>query len=206
MRRILWAILAMVLGVAMIGWIFRGTIALRVMSRALESRLAADPIGALPDGLHVTLCGAGGPLPDPVRSAACVAIVAGRSLYLVDAGSGAARNLIGVGFQPLLVESVFLTHFHSDHIDGLGELGLLRWTAGSHRLPLSLYGAEGVSHIQELVAQPERLLGQVEDIKRALEIILQHEPEMEPEPVEAKPIPEETGEMTKPDAETRSTV
>lgn len=69
-----------------------------------------------------------------------------------------------------------------------------------------LYGAEGVSHIQELVAQPERLLGQVEDIKRALEIILQHEPEMEPEPVAAKPIPEETGEMTKPDAESRSTV
>ena len=157
MRRILWAILAMVLGVTMLGWIFRGTIALRVMSRALESRLAADPIGALPDGLHVTLCGAGGPLPDPVRSAACVAIVAGRSLYLVDAGSGAARNLIGVGFQPLLVESVFLTHFHSDHIDGLGELGLLRWTAGSHRLPLSLYGAEGVGEIAQGLNQAYRL-------------------------------------------------
>lgn len=157
LRRFLLLILAIVIGASFVVWLFRGPIAVRVMSAALERNLRADPIADLPEGLHVTLCGAGGPLPDPTRSAACVAIVAGRSLYLVDAGSGAARNLTRVGFQPPRVEAVFLTHFHSDHIDGLGELGILRWTAGSHRLPLPVYGAEGVAEVTLGLNQAYRL-------------------------------------------------
>ena len=39
----------------------------------------------------------------------------------------------------------------------------------------------GAENLQGLVVQPEKLLEQVEDIKRALEIILQAEPEMTPE-------------------------
>ncbi len=157
MRRFLVLLLMLVLGFGLVVWFFRGPISLRVMRVALEANLKADPIAALPDGLHVTLCGAGGPLPDRIRSAPCVAIVAGDSLYLVDAGSGAARNLIAVGYQPLLVDAVFLTHFHSDHIDGLGELGMLRWTAGSHRLPLPLVGAEGIREIVQGLNQAYRL-------------------------------------------------
>ena len=157
MRKFLLIVLVVAIGTAMVAWWLRGPIAIRVMTVALETNLQADPVGDLPDGLHVRLCVAGGPLPDPDRSAACVAIVAGDALYLVDAGSGAARNLIRVGFQPPLVEAIFLTHFHSDHIDGLGELGLLRWTGGSHRLPLSLYGAEGVSEVVQGFNQAYRL-------------------------------------------------
>jgi len=157
LRKFLFSILFVAVGVVFVVGLFRGAIAVRIMGAALEFNMRADPIGDLPDGLHVTLCGAGGPLPDPARSAPCLAIVAGRSLYLVDAGSGAARNLIAVGFQPPRLEGVFLTHFHSDHIDGLGELGLLRWTAGSHRLPLPIYGAEGVGEIAQGLNQAYRL-------------------------------------------------
>jgi ribonuclease Z len=146
-RKFLLAILVLVAAAMVVAWFFRGAIAVRVVGNVVERNLLADPIGELPDGLHVTLCGAGGPFPDPDRSAPCVAIVAGSSLYLVDSGSGASRNLTRVGFQPGQVDAVFLTHFHSDHIDGLGELGIMRWTGGSHRLPLSIYGAEGVSEI-----------------------------------------------------------
>jgi len=150
-------LLTFAVGLGLIGWFLRGPISLRVMRKALEANMTADKIAELPDGLHVTLCGAGGPLPDRLRSAPCVAIVAGDSLYLVDAGSGAARNLIAVGYQPSDVEAVFLTHFHSDHIDGLGELGMMRWIAGSHRLPLPLVGAEGVREIVQGLNQTYRL-------------------------------------------------
>ncbi|MBC8187579.1 MAG: hypothetical protein H8E78_05140 [Proteobacteria bacterium] len=68
MRRVLVLISFLVLGIALIGWVFRGPISLRVMRAALEVNMAADRIGELPDGLHVTLCGAGGPLPDSLRS------------------------------------------------------------------------------------------------------------------------------------------
>jgi ribonuclease Z len=125
----------------------RGPIALRLMERALARNLAADPFADLPDGLHVLLCGAGGPLPDPVRSGPCAAVIAGRTLVVVDAGTGGARNLQRIGFAPGLVEALFVTHFHSDHIDGLGEMALLRWTGGGRMAPLPVYGPAGVEEV-----------------------------------------------------------
>jgi ribonuclease Z len=129
--------------------LLRGPIALRVMERGLARNLAADPIAALPDGLHVLLCGAGGPLPDPVRSGPCVAVIGGRTLVVVDAGSGGARNLQRTNFAPGLAAALFLTHFHSDHIDGLGEMALLRWTGGAKDAPLPVHGPAGVEEVVE---------------------------------------------------------
>ena len=63
---------------------------------------------------------------------------------------GGARNLQGaIGWPPGRIAAVFLTHYHSDHIDGLGEMGLLRWVGGSHREPLPLYGPEGLLDVAE---------------------------------------------------------
>jgi ribonuclease Z len=139
--------LLVVLAVALALFALRVPIALRVMDRVLARNMAADPLAALPDGLHVLLCGAGGPLPDPVRSGPCVAVIAGRTLVVVDAGSGGARNLQRMGFPPGLAEAAFLTHFHSDHIDGLGELALLRWTGAARETPLPVYGPAGVEDV-----------------------------------------------------------
>lgn len=127
----------------------RGPLALRVMDRALARTMGADPIAELPEGLHVLLCGAGGPLPDPVRSGPCAAVIAGRSMVVVDAGTGGARNLQRLGFAPGRVDALFLTHFHSDHIDGLGEMAMLRWTGAAHDTPLPVYGPAGVEEVVE---------------------------------------------------------
>jgi len=145
-RRVL-ALLVLVLLVLGALWALRGPLALRVMDRALARNFAADPLAALPDGLHVLLCGAGGPLPDPVRSGPCAAVIGGRTLVVVDAGTGGARNLQRIGFAPGLVEAVFLTHYHSDHIDGLGELAMLRWTGGARAAPLPVFGPSGVEDV-----------------------------------------------------------
>ncbi len=149
MRRTLAAVIA-VAAVGSIGIAACGPIAKRVMRTGAERALAADPIADLPDGLHVALCGAGGPMPSSNRSGPCVAVVAGRTLFVVDAGTNGARNLQGpIGWAPARAAAVFLTHYHSDHIDGLGELGLLRWVGGSHRDPLPLYGPEGLLDVAE---------------------------------------------------------
>ena len=139
---------ALALGViVLLGVVFRGPIALRIMQTVVERNLSTDPIAGLSDGLHVMLCGSGGPLASPNRSGPCVAVLAGKRLFVVDAGSGGARNLTLGGLPPALVEAVFLTHFHSDHIDGLGELQLQRWPAGSHETPLVVYGPTGVEDV-----------------------------------------------------------
>lgn len=40
------------------------------------------------------------------------------------------------GVKPTAGEAIFLTHFHSDHIDGLGELMLQRWGGGAANAPV----------------------------------------------------------------------
>jgi len=149
MRRALGMMIALGLA-ASLGIAACGPIATRVMRTGAERALEADAIADLPDGLHVALCGAGGPLPSAIRSGPCVAVVAGRTLFVVDAGTNGARNLQGViGWPPGRIAAVFLTHYHSDHIDGLGEMGLLRWVGGNHRDPLPLYGPEGLVDVAE---------------------------------------------------------
>lgn len=124
-----------------------GSVATRLMGNALERNLSQTLPETLPDGLHVLVCGAGGPLFDAKRGAPCVAIIAGETVVIVDQGGGAARSLGRLGLQPGLVEDVFLTHFHSDHIDGLGELATLRWAGAGWSTPLPVHGPEGVASI-----------------------------------------------------------
>jgi len=125
----------------------RATIAGRLMERGLEARLGADVVTEMEDGLHLALCGAGGPMPAPNASGPCVAVVAGKQLFVVDAGTDGVRNLGRMGYQAGNIQGVFLTHFHSDHIDGLGEMGTLRWAAGDNGSPLPVYGPPGVERV-----------------------------------------------------------
>jgi ribonuclease Z len=144
------ALLALAGGCVVLGvvaYMWRGEIALAVMKRTVAAALSADPVADLPDGLHVGLCGAGSPLPDALRSGPCVAVVAGRRLFVVDAGDGAARNLQRMALPPGSIEAVLLTHFHSDHIDGLGALMLQRWVAGTNTTPLPIHGPQGVDAV-----------------------------------------------------------
>jgi ribonuclease Z len=131
------------------GYALRSWIALRLMERAVAANLASDRLDELPDGLHVVLCGAGSPLADPKRSGPCTAVVAGRRLFVVDAGAGASRRLSQLRMPQGEIDAVLLTHFHSDHIDGLGELLLQRWVNGSAGAPVPVHGPEGVEAVVE---------------------------------------------------------
>ena len=67
MRRLAYVILA----AAVIGGVtytFRAPLATKLVEAVAQRRMAADPIADLPEGMHVVLCGAGSPLPDPLRS------------------------------------------------------------------------------------------------------------------------------------------
>ena len=106
-----------------------------------------DVISDLGEGLHVALCGAGGPMPSDNRSGPCVAVIANSEMFIIDVGVGGSSNLARMGLNRGAIEGVFLTHFHSDHIGGLGELAMNRWVAGSHTSPLTVHGPSGVSEV-----------------------------------------------------------
>ena len=134
--------------VGALAWWQRGPITVALMARQVTAMTAvADPLATLPDGLHVGLCGAGSPFPDDKRSGPCTAVVAGRRLFIFDAGSGAGRNLARMRLNAGQIEALFLTHYHSDHIDGLGEVMLQRWIQRTSQQPLPVYGPTGLAQV-----------------------------------------------------------
>jgi ribonuclease Z len=147
MKRLLLAALLVIALVAAGIYAFRTTLTLRLMSRMLAANFESDRVEELPDGLHVALCGAGSPLPDPKRSGPCTAVIAGRQLFIVDSGAGSSRVLSRMRIPQGKIAAIFLTHFHSDHIDGLGELLMQRWANGGHPTPVPLYGPSGVEQV-----------------------------------------------------------
>lgn len=140
-------ILIILLAVTALTYSQRGTIAKRIMARGVDMVMGTDTLAELGDGLHVAICGAGGPMPDIKRSGACVAIVAGEKIFLVDTGTNGVRNLGRMRYPIGSVAAVLLTHFHSDHIDGLGEVATLRWVSVANTSPLPVIGPEGVNQV-----------------------------------------------------------
>jgi ribonuclease Z len=145
--RLAGLVLLLLLAVGGGAYALRGRIAVAAMTKLYAHILGDDPYAGLGDGLHVGLCGSGSPMPDPARAGPCTAVLAGKRLFVVDVGAGAQKNLGLMNLPPARVEAVFLTHFHSDHIDGLGELMLQRWAGGANAAPLPVWGPTGVDQV-----------------------------------------------------------
>ena len=118
-----------------------------VFSSALKKNVGRSALSGVPDGLMVVLVGTGSPLPDAKRAGPMTVVTAGNRVFIVDAGAGSGRRFGELALPWGRVEAAFLTHFHSDHIDGLGEVMLQHWAAGGADTPLALYGPEGVERV-----------------------------------------------------------
>lgn len=146
-RKLGLALVAILLlgGVAMLTG--RGWIAQRAFDQALDQNVGIDRSLALGDGLHAYVCGSGSPMPDADRAGPCIAVMAGRDGFVFDAGAGSARKLMRMGFPADRMQALFLTHLHSDHFDGLGEMMLQAWVGGSRAEPLPIYGPAGTEQV-----------------------------------------------------------
>ena len=147
LRNIILSVGVALVALALAAYALRAPLSVALVQRVAARHLASDPLLELPDGLHVGLCGAGSPFPDETRSGPCTLVVAGKRLFIFDAGGGSARNIGRMGFNHGRIEAIFLTHFHSDHIDGLGELMLQRWVSASNTAPVPVYGPSGVEAV-----------------------------------------------------------
>lgn len=139
------AVLALIAGIVVKTQ--QAAIGASLFERAVGERVGRDTTAALPDGLHIALCGTGSPLPSPNRAGPCNVVIAGKQIFVVDIGEGGGRNINMMGIPTGKIEGVLLTHFHSDHIDGMGPLVMNRWVSGTNTSPLPVYGATGVEAI-----------------------------------------------------------
>ena len=92
--------------------------------------------------MKVTLLGTGAALIDPDRRHTSLTIQVGDAAYMIDAGTGATRAMIGAAINPLDVRALFLTHLHFDHTADLPVFVLGSWMS-DRRGALPVYGPEG---------------------------------------------------------------
>ena len=146
-RKLAVAVVVLLVVLIAAGVVFGDRLVAGAMKRQVVRNLSGEAFHEMTDGLNVVLCGAGSPLPDPTRSGPCVLVIAGERVMVVDAGSGSVRRIGPAGVLMSKVEDMFLTHFHSDHIDGLGELLMQRWAGGHHSSPMPVHGPTGVEDV-----------------------------------------------------------
>jgi ribonuclease BN (tRNA processing enzyme) len=113
-------------------------------------RAAADDA---PARTRLVLLGTGGgPTPKRLRAAPAQAILVGDDAYVVDCGDGVARQLALAGVALPRIRAVFITHQHSDHNAGYGNLLLLGWIAGLKPV-VDAYGPPPLLRMTALAAE-----------------------------------------------------
>lgn len=140
LKRVAMGLLALVILLAVLALAFRRDVSTLLLQRVAHANIGRNIVPELPDGLHLALCGTGSPFPDPTRAGPCSVVIAGDRIFIVDAGEGAARNLGYMGIPVGKAKALFLTHFHSDHLDGMGPIMLQHWGLASATAPLPVYG------------------------------------------------------------------
>ena len=100
----------------------------------------------LVDGLDVYVCGASSPLSTTGSAQSCVFVKAGDRSFVVDVGPGSPGVIRRLGLPLHNLEGVLLTHFHGDHIAGLGDINFNSWVAGRNK-QLMVMGPEGVDQV-----------------------------------------------------------
>lgn len=106
-----------------------------------------QPAPASPPEMHALLLGTGYPRPNPAHAGPSTAVIVGDEVFVVDAGRSTARQFVAAGLPWKQIRAVFLTHLHSDHIDGLPDLFHSAWQFGKPAHAFQLYGPEGTNDL-----------------------------------------------------------
>jgi len=110
--------------------------------------------------LRVVLCGTGTPdiQSQYIRHPSCLAIIGDNQLLIFDAGEGSSQTLGELGLPTDQLKTVFITHWHSDHFAGLGQIMNTSWMMG-RTTPLNVYGPYGVTQVVNGINQAYQLDG-----------------------------------------------
>ncbi|NLU64014.1 MBL fold metallo-hydrolase [Rhodococcus sp. HNM0563] len=111
----------------------------------------ASAAGADQADIEVVLLGTGSPVPSVERFGNSTLVRANGLNLVFDAGRGASIRLNQLGVPIGTIDGVFLTHFHSDHVNGLADLWLTGYipALGGREGSFHLYGPPGVSQISD---------------------------------------------------------
>jgi ribonuclease Z len=119
----------------------------------------APPAVAEAANLRCVVVGSGSPRLSLERVGACYLVLVGESGreegLLFDCGPGATLRLYQGGFRSQVVQHVFLTHHHYDHMADLGYFALTRWDHTATPTALGVHGPPGTERIVRALFGPE---------------------------------------------------
>lgn len=102
--------------------------------------------------LKVILLGTGSPQPRMDRFGPSVLVEAGEKKLLFDCGRGAAQRIEQLRISFTDIDTLFLTHLHSDHTVGLPDVWLTGWARG-RKVPLQVWGPTGTKAMMTHLAE-----------------------------------------------------
>ena len=114
---------------------------------------AAHAANAEDENIVVTLLGTGTPQLSATRFGPSTLVQAGGLNLVFDAGRGASIRMAQSGISPGQISALFITHLHSDHVNGFADV----WMAGyrphpeGRTGPLQIFGPVGTKQLGDNV-------------------------------------------------------
>jgi ribonuclease Z len=105
---------------------------------------------------RVTLLGTGTPIPRPERFGPSTLIEAGEQKLLIDAGRGATMRLYQLGVPIGRLDALLITHYHSDHTNGIPDVWLTGWLKSHYARRSSPFRVIGPTGAKDLMENLER--------------------------------------------------
>lgn len=117
-----------------------------------DTAAAASPWAGKPKrsgDLTVTLLGTGTPVPSPDRMGNSTLVQAAGYNLVFDGGRGLPIRLVEAGLHCGQIDGIFLTHYHSDHVNGVADAWMMGYipALGARTAGLDLYGPVGVKEL-----------------------------------------------------------
>jgi len=97
--------------------------------------------------ITIHFLGTGGPEITKNRQGVATLIEVPGNKFLFDAGRGVLQRMAESRINLPLVRNVFLTHLHSDHIEGLPSLWMTAWFITKRNSPMSFWGPPGTTQM-----------------------------------------------------------
>ncbi|UWQ44035.1 MBL fold metallo-hydrolase (plasmid) [Leisingera aquaemixtae] len=120
-----------------------------IMALALLPLMSAPALAQEEGAMRVTLLGTGGPEFFPDRLGISTLVEANGQMLLFDVGRGTEQRLYESRINPKDITTIFLTHLHNDHYEGLPALWMTPWFLLGRDHGFELWGPEGSQEMVE---------------------------------------------------------